>query len=236
MENQSKATGQNNPQDDNAGNADYQTINAFLADSAVMLENTKSNPDILNYMENAGYPKADIDAKLAELNALRDLNEAQAKEYGEQYQATESWQVARAAFHKPYMRHLGLARIALKHNVAAQKAMALRGDRAQSQSGYIGQALLFYSNAMEVPDFKAALSQKGVTGTDLADGKAKAESLQNLRAAQRKETGEAQQATKKRDAAYDDLHDWMSDYRATARIVLADAPQLMEEIGIVEPS
>ena len=47
----------------------------------------------------------------------------------------------------------------------------------------------------------------------------------------------AQQATLERDNAVDTLDDeWMSDFTAIAPMAFADKPQLLEKLGIKEPS
>ena len=50
---------------------------------------------------------------------------------------------------------------------------------------------------------------------------------------QEKEKGEAQAATKARDAAIDELQDWLSDYLAIAKVALEDNPQLLEGLGVL---
>ncbi|NEP46299.1 MAG: hypothetical protein F6K35_46720, partial [Okeania sp. SIO2H7] len=54
-----------------------------------------------------------------------------------------------------------------------------------------------------------------------------------LNAAQEKEKGEAQQATKTRDEALDALDDWLGDFLAIAEVALADKPQLLEALGVL---
>jgi hypothetical protein len=92
--------------------------------------------------------------------------------------------------------------------------------------------LLFYNNATATPSIATALATKGITAAELTASKAAFKNLETLAAAQQKETGEAQEATKRRDAAYDALEDWMSDFRETAKVALRRHPQLMEQLGI----
>ncbi len=50
------------------------------------------------------------------------------------------------------------------------------------------------------------------------------------------ESAEAQNMIDERNAALDDLRDWMGDYIAAAHVALEDHPQLLEALGIVVPS
>ena len=48
---------------------------------------------------------------------------------------------------------------------------------------------------------------------------------------QEREKGEAQDATKARDAVLDELDEWMSDFKAVSQIALADMGQKLEGLG-----
>jgi hypothetical protein len=218
---------------DVAGNkSTYRSIAQFISDTRLMLNNTKANATILAKMNGAGYPTTDIDNQLTALDDLQELNETQAKEYGDQFAATEAWQQHRDDFHPTYIDHLDLARIVFRKDIAAKKTLALSEKRKESQSGYISQGLQFYNNAIADAGIKTTLANKGITLVALQGGQTEFQNLQSLREAQQKETGEAQKATEARDAVYDELAEWEMDYRATAKVVLRTSPQLMEEIGI----
>jgi len=53
-----------------------------------------------------------------------------------------------------------------------------------------------------------------------------------VKRAQEKERGEAQDATKQRDAAIAALETWLADFKVVARIALQDTPQLLEALNL----
>ena len=62
------------------------------------------------------------------------------------------------------------------------------------------------------------------------------ENVATLSEVQDKERGEAQEATKIRDAKLDQLDQWLADYKAIAEIALSASPQQLEQLGWVVPS
>ncbi len=215
--------------------SNYQNIDDYLERVTTTLTNALL-PEAGLLLANRGYPATEIQARLADAEGLRTLDEQQQKEYGEQYEASQAYRLEREALHDEYMDHVKLARVVFKKATAAKTALGLRGDRAASQGGYVSQGLQFYKGALENPDYSSALQGKGIMGTNLTEGKEAFEYLQKLTAAQQKETGEAQTATKARDAALDALQEWMSDFYETAKVALRKHPQLMEQLGIKEAS
>ena len=53
---------------------------------------------------------------------------------------------------------------------------------------------------------------------------------------QKKEIGEAQEATEVRDKTLDKLAQWISDFRAVAKVALEENPQQLEKLGILARS
>ncbi len=210
--------------------SEYLDIVAYLAECETALTNA-TLPDIAPLLAARGYAAEEITDKLQELGALRTLNENQKKEYGEQYEATATYTTTETTLHATYMQDLGIARIVFKNDVAAQVALGLNGERKKSKSGYQAQALLLYNGALKNAAYKTALAKRGITQAGLTAQKTGFEGLSDLNAAQQKETGEAQAATKIRDAALNEFEEWMSDFKGIAIIALSGTPQLREKLG-----
>lgn len=208
----------------------YKDIVTFIAESKTALINA-ALPDIAPKLAEIGYTATEITAKLQDIETLETLNEAQKKEYGEQYDATATYTATENALHTTYIKNLTIARVVFKNNVAAQVALALNGERKKSKSGYQAQALQFYKGILLNTDYKAELAVRGITEAILTSQKTGFEGLSDLEADQKKETGEAQAATKNRDDAYDIFEDWMRDFKKMAIVALSDSPQLREQLG-----
>lgn len=208
----------------------YQDIVSYLSAAKTALTNA-ALPAIAPKLVAIGYTEAEITAKLQEIATLEALNEAQKKEYGEQYEATATYTKAEETLHTTYINHLTIARVVFKNDVAAQVALALNGERKKSKSGYQAQALQFYKGILQNATYKATVATRGITEAILTSQKTGFEGLSDLEASQKKETGEAQAATKKRDAALDAFEEWMSDFKKLAIVALSDSPQLREQLG-----
>ena len=134
---------------------------------------------------------------------------------------------------KAYMRHLKLARIALRGNKSTNEALQLSGERKQAFPGWVQQAKAFYTNALASPEAIAALTKLNTPEAALVAASAELEEVEKKYNKQLQDKGEAQAATNTRDEALDVLEEWMSAYIAIARVALEDEPQLLEMLGIV---
>ena len=134
------------------------------------------------------------------------------------------------------MRHIKVSRVAFENDRAAYHKLDLGGKRKVSLSGWLAQSKQFYINALADSNVLAELAEFCITQTKLEAGQQLVNETEAANADQKKEKGEAQQATIDRDEAIDNLEGWMSDFIAIARIALEDKPQLLEKLGIVKPS
>ncbi len=213
-----------------------QSIDQKLLTAQVAIDNALTDAEIKPLLAEYGYGEARINAGKDLLTALQGLHQKQIQEYGEQYAASDflktKWDEANSA----YMKHVKIARIALQNERGSFQKLALTGRRKESLSGWLAQAGQFYINSLADTDVQTKLAGFGITPAKLETAKQLVVDVEAANASQKKEKGEAQQATVDRDDALDNMEDWLSDFIAIARIALEERPQLLEKLGIVEPS
>ena len=209
-------------------------IDTLLSDAQVAIENALNNPDILNALKDFGYTTARIQTGKALYSTATAAQIQQTTEAGDQIAATaavsDAWETAK----KSYIRFIKIARIAFKRSPGISTQLDLGGTRKRTLSGWVAQANQFYASALANKTILSGLKEFGITEQKLKAGAAEVKALEAANLTQEKEKGEAQAATQKRDAAIDELQDWLSDYLAIAKIALEENPQLLEGLGILQ--
>ena len=210
------------------------SIDTLLSDAQLAIDNALNNPTILRYLADFGYTSAKVQQgkKLYNIAAAAQL--VQQTEAGGQVSATtimnEAWEDAK----KTYSRMVKVARVAFKRNSGVAVQLDLNGTRKKSLSGWMAQANQFYKNALGDKAILAGLKEFGITEQKLKAGLAELAVVEQTNLVQEKEKGEAQAATQTRDAALDELQDWLSDYLAIAKVALEEDPQLLEGLGVLQ--
>lgn len=212
------------------------TIDAQLLTAQTAIDNALANDAIKSALALFGYDETKLNAGKSLSEDALALHAQQKREYGEQFTATDALDAALTTANTTYMRHVKVARVALKNERGASQALRLDGRRRKTYSGWLEQANVFYTNAQSDANIQAKLASFGMDAAALQAAQQLVKDVEAKLAAQLKEKGEAQAATQERDSVLEDLLDWMSDFRAIARVALEDQPQLLEILGIVEPS
>jgi hypothetical protein len=208
----------------------YLDVAEFIAVSETALINA-ALPAIATKLDGIGYTPLEIATKLEELQTLKDLNEKQKKEYGDQFEATVAYTAAEELLHSTYMNHLTFARVIFKDDIAAQVSLGLNGQRKITNAGYKEQALLMYDAILKNSDYQDKMAKRGITKAALTAQQDAFKGLSALAANKKKETGEAQAATKIRDAALHTFEVWMGDFKELAIVALSNTPQMREQLG-----
>ena len=213
-----------------------QSIDSRLLAAQVATTNSLNDAEIQGYLTPFGYDTVRLEEGKALYETALALHQKQKVEYGEQFAATDARDAAQNNADAEYMRFVKIARVALKNDRAAAQKLGIDGRRKQTFSGWLSQVKQFYANALPDADILSKLAGYGVTPEKLQAGQQLTDEAEAANAAREKEKGEAQQATKDRDEAVDIMDEWMSDFKKIARIALADKPQLLEKLGILERS
>ncbi len=208
----------------------YEDFDTYYDNRQTALVNA-SDAQVEPLLTAADYPPTIIAAKLAELEALKKLSDDQKKEYGEQYDATKNYNELANSLYSDYLKHVQYGKLIFADDKAAIKVLGLDGKRKRAEMAYCNQALDFYENGLSNATYKAAINKRGITDTELTAGKTGFTNLKAMIPVKAKETGEAQQATSKRDDAWENFDEWFVEFKKYAVLALSVTPQLKEKLG-----
>lgn len=216
--------------DDHHPHGVYENFDTYVVNRTVALTNA-SDPAIAPLLTGAGYPPALIATKLAELNALKVLGAEQKKEYGEQYEIVDKFNDLAKTLHPVYLKQVKYGKLVFADDLAALNTLGLKGSRKRPEASYCTQALLFYEGALANTTYKTLLAARGITEAMLTDGKTGYTNLMAMIPKKKKEIGEAQMATSKRDKAWDTFDEWYTEFKKYGMLALSGVPQLREKLG-----
>lgn len=211
-------------------------IDELISKSGVAINNGKNQPALAALLLEYGYTPEKLATGESFWKTASSLVSKQQKENGEQMAATEALNQSIDAANAVYIPHLKVARVVFGDDINYWTQLALQGRRKNSQSGWLGQTKVFYTNLLADDAALAKMAELGQTREKLEAGHQLISVVEENLAIRKKEMGEAQDATKARDKAIDELQDWYSDYIEIARLALADQPQYLEMMGIISPS
>ncbi|MBI9071777.1 MAG: hypothetical protein JEY94_09275 [Melioribacteraceae bacterium] len=212
------------------------SISEKIRAGETIVNNLLEFSDIRVFVEPFGYTTEKLGECKTIIDSVKELDLKQKKEYGEQYAATQNVEKEWAEANKEYSMMLKLARLVFKKDPQADNALELNGRRKQSLTGWIGQASSFYNNLLAYDELKSKLTRFGITDEKLTAGKTLVDDLVKATEIQSKEIGDAQAATKVRDAKIDEMDDMLEELEVVVRIALEDQPQWLEKLGIFEKS
>jgi hypothetical protein len=209
------------------------TIDGRLLFAYNAITNAMGNSVISQALARCGYDEERLQQGMDLYNKVQELNAAKEDEYGDQYAATDALVTSRVEANKMYTKHLTFARIAFKNEPQIENSLMLKGARADSYSGWLQQANVFYTNALKKEKIITGFALMGITRKELEKGQAMVKEVEQNFSTKHQETTEAQDATRMRDRAFDELNEWVSDLITVSRIALDDKPEYMEMLGVV---
>lgn len=205
----------------------------FLHQSGLRIKNSISDNRILSAVELFGYNTDKLRKGETILNQAIELNEMIRKEYGDVEQAFMLRDQKRDQAHTTYMQFVAIGRVALKNHTDAMSTLELNGRRVYTYGKWVAQVKSFYNNLEKNNAWMEVMATFGMNSEKLALGRQQLMDTEQFEEEIKKEKGDAQEVTERRDAKFDELAEWINDYEVIVKVALADSPQLMEKLGIV---
>ncbi|KOH42788.1 hypothetical protein [Sunxiuqinia dokdonensis] len=199
----------------------------------VALTNAETQPEIATVMADLGYDSVKITegkTLLAETRSIYDFNKT---EDDETSAASAAFADKKAELERIFKLHRKKAKVIFRKDSLTADKLAVSGEMPRTYIKWLEAARKFYSEATADTDIQTKLARLAITADNLTDANTLISELEAARAEYLKETGESQEATKAKDAAFAKMDDWMSEFYAVARIGLEDKPQLLEALGKV---
>lgn len=197
----------------------------------LLFYNAKSE-NVLPEFEKIGYTEERIDGFISKLETLEQLYQLQIGKYSNQYKETEKFDLKRNEIDTLYRRHLAFCKVLFKGNTQANASLELSQPKKKAYAGWYQQVLNFYVQILSNESFKEKMATLNIKEEDLNAQKAALLELSALKNSQKREVGEAQKTTEKRDEAFKELYPDYADLVAYAKIIFA-GNQVLEQLGIV---
>lgn len=198
----------------------------------LLIFNSK-DPKVAPLLDAVGIDTAYIDEGIKLYNKTIELVGDQKKEYQEQHKAYDQYYIEKDKVEAQYERTLKLVKVVARNDEDLQKRIKLTKSTSEAIEAWIEGTLDFYRLLLNEPDFLKKIERFKVTSQRLEDEKAAVENLRNLRNTAIAEKGQAQEATRKRNAKLDELKDYCKELKGLAELALEGQPQLLEKLGII---
>lgn len=206
----------------------------YLLKVATVINNSLKCEEIVEIMGRNGYPLERIEEGRGLLELAKRVSLEQRAARADKLGATEEFKEAFRQGDLLFAKLIKLARIALERDVPTLERLGIKGARKRSIGKWLVQAKQFYSIALEKEEVLESLAPSGIDRVSLEEGRLLVERVQTLYLLKVKRNGESQMATKRKERAILELNDWYRAYLRVAKLGLAEVPQLIEKLGIVE--
>ncbi|MEQ9439626.1 MAG: hypothetical protein RIG62_11290 [Cyclobacteriaceae bacterium] len=205
-------------------------MNAQIEGARLTIEGAKNHPEIKKRLGRYGYNDKRFDEGLDMIESIGHYTAQQDENQGLQKEATARYQHERELLQDLYLKHLALARVALKEDITAGDVLRLWGARQRDIAGWIAQVSTFYTQAGR---YATLLAPYNISEEAMAQGKAMVQAIKETRVQQARGRSEAQLATKRRRKSLAELMLWVSELRYITRMAFKDEPQYLEALGEV---
>lgn len=202
----------------------------FILKSRVALTNVETQPEIAAEMAELGYDAAKIsEGKSLIANVEAALN-LQQDEKGEESAASAAFKELRSKVSALFRAHRKKALFAFLDDPDAVKDLGINVSPATVYADWRNEVGHFYDTLLTNEAYLQLVNQVKLTTDELTAAKELLPSMDAAYSEYYRETGESQEATRKKDEALHALETYMRRFWRAADIALEDKPQLKEAL------
>ncbi|PID87752.1 MAG: hypothetical protein CSB06_03700 [Bacteroidia bacterium] len=197
----------------------------------IALENVYREQVIAQEMHQLGYGQETIEKGKQLLEETRQAYDARQYKSDQESASYDRYAQRKKELEKFYGLHRKKAKIIFRKEPMIMERLELDSRVPAAYLKWLETVKKFYTVSLSDELIQAKLLRLRVTEDELHEGNKRIEELEELRAEYLKAKGIAQDSTKHKDAAFNKLDDWMSEFYSVARIALEENQQLLESLG-----
>lgn len=197
----------------------------------VSLHNAGSQPEISSVMTEFGYGPEKLAIGHAVLFSAREGYDTSKTEKHETKAAYQAFDLKRDALAERYAMDRKKAKVIFSDEPVTMERLDIAGSLPRAYIRWLETVKTFYTVSLADLEIQRQLGALKITPEYLNETYAMVGEVEAARALYIQEIGESQNATKVKDAAFAQVDDYMRKFYATARIALAERPQLLESLG-----
>lgn len=202
----------------------------FVLKSKVALTNVETQPEIAKEMAELGYDEAKIaEGKTLVAAAEKSLGE-QTKEKNEETAASKAYKSVKGRIETLYKNHRKKAQYAFMDDGNALHELKLNVAMSALYSNWRDEVNSFYTNVSGNENYTKLLIASKVKPEELEEMKTLLPRMDDAYSTYYRESGESQEATRKKNLALGALDEYMKRFWRAADIALEDVPQLKEAL------
>ena len=207
------------------------SIEAGIGNAALLIETVSNDPQIMEILAEKGYTEEAFTEGRTLLKIARSAFATRAAAIAAQRYASSRLAGAHSTAEKAFVDFRLVARALFKDEPEAHSALNLKDSVPGSRSQFIAKALTAIENA-RLEAYAGRLARFGYDEEGLAQVEAAVSALETADAGQNQLISDAMTATAERDAAWEALSGWVSQFRAVAKAALRDQPDLFKILDV----
>jgi uncharacterized membrane protein YgaE (UPF0421/DUF939 family) len=184
-------------------------------------------------MAEFGYDSAAISEGKKLYDKTRQVYDFNKQEDDETSEAYADFKTKHESLAGTYSLHRKKAKVIFRKEPEVLKKLELDGSMPGAYVKWLEMVKKFYSTLANDTSLADKLVRLRITQDDITAANTLIGDVEHTRSEYMREKGESQDATEAKNAAFEKLDDWMSEFIAVSRIALEDKPQLMESLGVM---